>query len=133
MLYVIQHGYNGVTRVEPESIVYCVIKLVELAHSDLDCLFTDGHAMSALSACYAKDRLLQIGEIVNYEDVYSERWNTDSDIDLKRRKEAELLVRGDVPPHLVCGYVVYNETAKRRLTDLGIKEAKVVVKPKYYF
>ena len=27
MLYVIQHGYNGVKRVEPEKIVYCVVRL----------------------------------------------------------------------------------------------------------
>lgn len=28
MLYVIQHGYNGVTRIEPEDIVYCIVTSV---------------------------------------------------------------------------------------------------------
>ena len=30
MLYVIQHGYNGVTRVDAENIVYCVIRIDDL-------------------------------------------------------------------------------------------------------
>ena len=30
MLYVIQHGYNGVRRIEAEDIVYCVIRLDDI-------------------------------------------------------------------------------------------------------
>ena len=38
MLYVIQHGYNGVQRVEPENIVYCIVRLDDLVNADIDCL-----------------------------------------------------------------------------------------------
>ncbi len=133
MLYVIQHGYNGVQRVEPERIVYCVIRLDDLINNDIDCIFTDGHALSALSSFYTKDKLLQINDIINYDDVYSTQWNSEIDIDLKRRKEAELLVKNDLPISFIRGYVVYNEMAKQTLIENGIDASKIVVLSGYYF
>ncbi len=133
MLYVIQHGYNGVQRVEPEKIVYCVIRLDDLINNDIDCIFTDGHALSALSSFYTKDKLLEINDIVNYDDVYSTQWNSEIDIDLKRRKEAELLVKNDLPISFIRGYVVYNEMAKQILIGNGIDINKIVVSSGYYF
>lgn len=133
MLYVIQHGYNGVTRIEPEDIVYCIVKLNDLISSDVDCIFTDGHALSELTSFYTKKDLARINEIVSFEDVYSVRWDSEFDIDLKRRKEAELLVGDDLSPQFICGYVVYNEKAKNTLLELGIKESKIVIVPNYYF
>ena len=129
MLYVIQHGYNGVQRVEPENIVYCIIRLDDLVNSDIDCIFTDGHAVSNLTTYYTKDRLPMINDIVKYDDVYSSQWNSETDIDLKRRKEAELLVRNDLPSQFVRGFVVYNEG----LMDMGVEENVIVVAPGYYF
>lgn len=133
MLYVIQHGYNDVPLVEPEKIVYCVIKLNDLIINNIDCIFTDGHALSVLTSFYEKNDLVRINEIVNYEDVYSTQWNSEVDIDLKRRKEAELLVKSDLPSLLICGYVVYNEKAKTTLIRQGVNENKIVVSPGYYF
>lgn len=133
MLYVIQHGYNGVPQVSPEKIVYCVVRLEDLINSNIDCIFTDGHALSVLTSFYKKEDLVRINDIVRYEDVYSTQWSSDVDIDLKRRKEAELLVNDDLPAFLICGYAVYNETAKRTLMEFGIDENKIVVSPGYYF
>jgi hypothetical protein len=133
MLYVIQHGYNGVQRVKPENIVYCVVRLDDVINSDVDCIFTDGHAVSNLTSFYSKDHLPQINEIVNYDDVYSSQWNSETDIDLKRRKEAELLVKDDLPAQFLRGFVVYNEKAKQRLLDMGVAENNIVVAPGYYF
>lgn len=133
MLYVIQHGYNGVTRREPWEIVYCVVRLSDISSADIDCVFSDGHALSALTKFYSKDKLCDIDNIVSRDDVYSLNWNNDTDIDLKRRKEAELLVIGDLPAEYICGYVVYDDYAKKRLTDSGISEASVIVAPHYYF
>lgn len=133
MLYVIQHGYNGVQRVEPENIVYCVIRLDDLMKNSIDCIFTDGHALSFLTSFYTKQSLSQIDDIVSFDDVYSSQWNSDDDLDLKRRKEAELLVKNDLPIQFLRGFVVYNYKAKEQLIKKGAVENMIVVKPNYYF
>lgn len=132
MLYVIQHGYNGVKKVDAEQIVYCVIRLDNIVNSGKDCVFTDGHALSALTSFYGKEHLSRINEIVCYKDVYSYYWVSDDDMDLKRRKEAELLIKDDLEPDFVCGYVVYSEEAKQKLENLGVNKM-IAVKPNYYF
>lgn len=134
MLYVIQHGYNGVRRQEPQDIVYCVLRLDDVIKGDLECAFTDGHALSALTNYYGKEQLVNIDKIVNYDDVYASQWNNnDSDIDLKRRKEAELLIKEDIAPGYIRGYIVYNDKAKEMLKSFGIAENMIVVAPNYYF
>lgn len=133
MLYVIQHGYNGVCRVEAEQIIYCIVRLDAIINSSKDCVFTDGHALSALTSFFDKEALRSIDTIISYDDVYSSHWISDTDLDLKRRKEAELLVRDDLEPQFVCGYVVYNEKSKRRLEDMGVPAKKIAVRPSYYF
>lgn len=133
MLYVIQHGYNGVKKVHPEQIVYCIIRLDDVAKSGKECIFTDGHALSALTSFYGREHLPRINEIVSYDDVYSSIWVSDTDMDLKRRKEAELLIKDDLGPEFVRGYVVYNLMAKQRLEGLGIAPKKIIVKPQFYF
>ena len=133
MLYVIQHGFNGVQHVEPEKIVYCVIKLDDLIADGIECLFTDGHALSFLTSFYTKDYLINIDRIVNYTDVYSSQWNLEEDRDLKRRKEAELLIKDDLPAKYIKGYVVYNEKAKQTLIGKGIIGNLIAMMPNYYF
>lgn len=133
MLYVIQHGYNGVKRIEPEKIVYCIVRLDDIIAKDIDCIFTDGHALSVLTNFYGKEHLPRISEIVKAEDVYSNFWNSETDIDLKRRKEAELLVKTDLPPTFIRGYIVYNEAARLELLKFGISEDLILVSRNQYF
>ena len=133
MLYVIQHGYNGVSRVDAENIVYSVIRIEDLIRDNVECIFTDGHALSAFTSFYQKNMLPSIDEIVKYDDVFSSQWNIEEDLDLKRRKEAELLVKQDLPAQYVRGYVVYNERAKQRLIEFGVAPEKIVAVPGYYF
>ena len=133
MLYVIQHGYNGVQRVEPENIVYCIVRLDDLVNADIDCLFTDGHALSSITKYYGKEELPQIDTIGKMEDVYSSQWISETDIDLKRRKEAELLVKNDLPATFVRGFAVYNEAARQKIEAMGVAPEKIAVKPEYYF
>ncbi len=133
MLYVIQHGYNGVQRVAPEQIVYCVVRIEDLVRDGIDGIFTDGHALSALSSFFDMQKLSRVNDFVSWDDVYSMHWNVESDIDLKRRKEAELLINGDLQAQYIRGFVVYNERAKARLEEMGVMAAMIVVRPDYYF
>lgn len=133
MLYVIQHGYNGVRQEKPENIVYCVVRIIDIINNNIDCIFTDGHALSSFTHYYKKEQLSILDSIVNYKDVYSTFWNDENDFDLKRRKEAELLINGDLPVQYICGYVVYNDKAKDYLISIGIAAELIVVKPVFYF
>ncbi len=133
MLYVIQHGYNNVRRQNPENIVYCVIRLSDLIENDIDCVFCDGHALDAYTEFYDKSHLKNIDNLIKYEDVYAKYWNSDSDLDLKRRKEAELLIKTDLSPKYIRGFVVYNNKAKEKLLKFGITDKMIVVDPQYYF
>ena len=132
-LYVIQHGYNGVRKVKPEDIVYCVVRIEDIIKNDIDCIFTDGHALSSLTNYYYKSSLANLNNIVNYDDVYSTFWNIEDDPDLKRRKEAELLINEDLPAQYIRGIVVYNDKAKEYLINLGVAAELIVVMPGYYF
>ena len=51
----------------------------------------------------------------------------------ERRKEAELLLKNDLPVQYIKGFVVYNLKAKQLLLSMGIDEENVIVKPNYYF
>ena len=133
MLYVIQHGFNGVRKVAPENIVYCVVRIEDIIKNDVSCIFTDGHALSSLTNYYGKNELSILDSFVKYDDVYSAYWNSEMDIDLKRRKEAELLINDDLPVQYIRGFVVYNETAKTRLINIGVAAELIVVKPGFYF
>jgi hypothetical protein len=133
MLYVIQHGYNNVKQYHAEELVYCVGKIEELIQGGIQCVFTDGHALSAISTLYSQNELRRIDEIIAYKDVYAGNWVCEEDRDLKRRKEAELLSQDELPPRFICGFVVYNQKAKDLLGSYGVLAQQIAVRPGYYF
>lgn len=133
MLYVIQNGFNNVTRYSPEQLVYCVVLLEDLIRDNIDCIFTDGHALSGLTTIYPKEELSNINNIIRSSDVYTKYWVSEEDRDLKRRKEAEILLKAELGPEYIKGYVVYNADAMNNLLDFGISPEKIVIKQDYYF
>ena len=60
-------------------------------------------------------------------------WLDENDLDLKRRKEAEFLVLGDIATEAILGFVVYNQNAQNRMIGFGADVSKVLIKPDYYF
>ena len=133
MLYVIQNGYNNVTQIDPCNIVYCIISLQDIIDSNIDCFFSDGHALDAFSEFYPASELPNIDLYVKYSDVYTRFWNDPNDSDLKRRKEAELLIKEALLPQHIKGFVVYNDKAKSKLIASGIQEKNIIVIPDFYF
>ncbi len=117
----------------PEDIVYCIVKLQTTKDKQIECIFTDGHALDGLTKYHKGDELSEINKYVSLEDVYSQSWISETDSYLKRRKEAELLVKGEIPPECISGYVVYNEAAKKKLVSFGVKEDLIVIRDNYYF
>lgn len=132
MLYVIHYGHNGVKRVHPSKIVYCVIELADIVRNQISCFFTDGHALNGITKFYNGNRLPEINDLISREDVFAIRWDTE-DNDLKRRKEAELLIFSDLPYEYIKMFVVYDDEAKKVLVNYGIEESKIIVSKKLYF
>lgn len=133
MLYVIQNGFNGVQKREPSEIVYCVSSVQKILELNLEFLFTNGHAVDALSEFYDRDRIRDIETLVDFEAVRERYWIKETDPDLKRRKEAEFLIFGDIPAEAILGYVVHSDASKATLQSFGMPEEKIVVKPEAYF
>jgi len=133
MLYVVQKGYNGVPIQNPENIVYCITNVEKIIQSRLPFLFTNGHAVSKLSKFFGKDEINSLEEIIDFDAVKNSFWVNENDLDLKRRKEAEFLVEGDIPLDVISGWVVYNEKTKERLLDFGIQDELIVVREIFYF
>lgn len=134
MLYNIQHGYGFLEKRNPREIVYCVLIVQMIFESDLECVFSDGHALDSATKFYGKDKLPSLDTIVKYEDVYSKFWFNQYFLDdRKRRKEAELLIKGNVPKQYIRGFVVYDRDAYDKLISFGVPENMVCIKKEYYY
>jgi hypothetical protein len=84
-----------------------------------------------LSIFYNKNKVLEVNDLVDFEAAFENDWTKERD--LKRRKEAEFLVKDDVPNNCILGYICYSETVRAKLLALGINEKQVVVRKNYYF
>ena len=134
MLYVIQKGGNFVPqKTAPDDIIYCVSSVQKIIDSGMIFYFTDGHATNNLTTFFNSDKVSEIETLVDLKAVNLKYWNHDYDLDLKRRKEAEFLVKDDVPNSCVLGYICYSEAVRAKLLALGINEKQVVVRKNYYF
>ncbi len=134
MLYVIQHGGNFVPQTtNAENIIYMacsIIKVVKLGH---ECYFSDGHATDKLSTFYNKEKLPELPAIIDWDAIKAPYWGGEENLDLKRKKQAEFLVKGDISPDCIIGYGCFNENAKNKLISFGIEEKNIKVIPKAYY
>lgn len=117
MLYNIKTGW-GVPKQKQEDIVYLVCQLNELATADFQWCFTNGNAANEITRFYNNvEKLNKIDwQSINSTD-FSDN-NSDGDLDRKRKKQAEFLVKDHVPAQLIKYLIVYNKTAKARVDDL---------------
>ena len=133
MLYVIQKGYNLVKPIQAHDIIYCITSVQKIMERNLEYIFIDGHAVDSFSTQYGLEDIENIDSLLDMKAIRSKYWKDENDLDLKRRKEAEFLVLGDIPATAVFGYLVYNETAKQKLLNFGVNEAVVHVNAQSYF
>lgn len=133
MLYVLQNGFNMVAPTSAENIVYCVTSVQKIIEQQLDFVFTDGHAVDGFTTQYSAEDIQRIDRIIDWTAVSAKYWRSDTDLDLKRRKEAEFLVLGDLVADAILRFLVSNENAKKRVIAFGVDVAKVLIKPEFYF
>jgi ssDNA thymidine ADP-ribosyltransferase, DarT len=134
MLYVIQKGGNFVPKVTPpEDIIYCVSSVQKTIDDGMLFFFTDGQATNNLTTFFDREKVYDLNKLVDLKATSSKYWKDDLDLDLKRRKESEFLVKNDVSNSSLIGYICYNENAKSKLLNMGLQEKQVVIRPNYYF
>ena len=135
MLYVIQHGGNYVEKArKAEEIVYVVVPLKEIVESGSLYYFSDGHATDSLTTFYDANDIKELPSIIDWDAVKSRFWSGDGiETDIKRRKQAEFLVKEDLPANSIVGFVCYNDNAKSKLVSYGIVENIIKVFSNAYY
>ena len=134
MLYVIQHGGNFVPEAtNAEDIVYIACSVKKIYNLGYEFYFSDGHATDFLTTFYDKNKINDLNTILDWKAIKAPYWGGEKNLDIKRKKQAEFLVKGDVLPETIIGYVCYNDTAYKKLTNLGIAKEIIKIKPNIYF
>lgn len=133
MVYVIQKGFNGVPIQRPANLVYVVSAIQEVVKTGIPFIYTDGHATDKLTSFYDGTSVQNIHNELDFDAIDVKFWRDEDDLDLKRRKEAEFLLQGDLPPNHILGFIVYDDNTKNHMLALGIKDEMIHVSPKRYF
>lgn len=122
MLFVIQNGGNFTKKTPPSKIIYIVClleKLVEL--NNIEYYFCDGHATDNLTTFYDRDCIQQINHILDWNFIRSQYWGEEENLEVKRKKQAEFLVKGDLPVEVIEYFICYDEMAEEKLKNFGVK------------
>ena len=134
MLYVIQNGGNFVKQAtKAEDIVYLACSLNLIINSKLTYYFCDGHATDNFTSFFDQTKISELTNIIDWDAVKVPYWGSQENLNLKRKKQAECLILGDVPPNFIIGYGCYNNNAKDKLIDMGIEEIRIKVIENSYF
>ncbi len=134
MLYVAQHGGNFVERpTSPADIVYLGCSLSKIISSQLNFYFSDGHATDVLTSFYDNSKIIELVNIVDWEAVKSSYWGGAENLNIKRKKQAEFLVSGDLSPDFIIAFGCFNENAKDKLISLGVVSDKIKIIPQAYY
>ncbi len=107
--------------------------LPRIIRSGIEFFFTDGHATDMLTSFYDKTRIGELVNIIDWDAVKSAYWGGTDNLNIKRKKQAEFLIHGDVNSDLILGFVCFNESAKAKLVSMGVADTKIKVIPSAYY
>lgn len=127
MLYSIHTGYAGSYGGGQSDIVHLVSSTEAVYAGGVDCCFTDGHPIMALTGFYADAS--DLGSKVDWKIMSLKYWNdVHADMDRKRRRNAEFLVHRFFPWTLVQEIGVINVATKNKIRNIisGIDHKPVV-------
>jgi hypothetical protein len=134
MLFVIQHGGNFVPQsVAPEEIIYISCKLIDIMNSKKVFYFSDGHPTDKLSVFYDKSQIKYLPTLIDWLAIKEHYWANPDNKDVKRKKQAEMLIEPDIPTSLISSFGCCNERVKQTLVDLGIATDKITASSDFYY
>lgn len=134
MLYQIWKGYEGVAQIAQADIVYIAVSLACIEQKGIPFVFTDGHARTKVTRFYNDPADF---DNLDWEVIQSSNWaNTEDDPDRKRKKQAELMVKGWVSPDCFGYLLTFDATTQGKVaqwvTDSGLS-TPVHVKRDFYY
>ena len=134
MLYTISRGNVEGFSGGQQSIIHLVSTVQTVQVARLGFVFADGHGIMAITDFY--DDLAQLDE-VDWPLMNSRYWfDTDDDLDRKRRRQAEFLVHERFPVSLIQGIGVISQQKKIEtealLAEFGLA-IPVFVRPVWYY
>ena len=116
MLYQIWKGYEGVVKVPQSDIVYIAVSLECVQGKGLSFVFTDGHARTKVTRFYNDPADFAH---LDWETIQAVNWNnTEEDPDRKRKKQAELMVKGIVSPDCFGYLLTFDAASNKRVTQM---------------
>lgn len=134
MLYVMQHGGNFVKKATPaREIIYIACSIVPIINSNFIYYFSDGHGTDSLTTFYDSSEINRLPDLIHWPSVFEPYWGGQENLNLKRKKQAEFLVRNDLPVAYIFGFGCYNQEAKNKLIEIGVEENKIRIIPNSYY
>jgi hypothetical protein len=135
MLYVIQHGFNFAPEpTSPTDIIYLVLHLLTAIEEQTSpYYYTDGHPTDNLTAIYDNDNIAELPARIDWNSITASFWGGENQLDTKRKKQAEFLMKDDIPAGLIHAFMCHDEEAKERLVQMGISEQKIKIYSNAYY
>ena len=134
MLYVMQNGGNFVQKAtSPEDIIYLVCSVESIANAKENYFFSDGHAIDNLTTFYDKSKITDLADIIDWSSIRHSYWSGQENLNIKRKKQAEFLISGDLSAEHIVGFGCYNEAAKKKLLEMEITDEKIKIIPNSYY
>lgn len=116
MLFNIATGYRNIVKRPQSDIVYIVCKLQTFMTNACPFIFTDGHAKNQATQFFTD--VADLNKL-DWDSVHALTWkNTSDNPDRMRRKQAEFLVKAEVPPQYIAALVVYDAATKAEMDKL---------------
>lgn len=134
MLFVIQNGGNFTTKTLPSDIIYIVCLLDEIIQlNNIEYYFTDGHAIDNLTTLYDSDSIQQINYILDFQAINAQFWGGEENLDTKRKKQAEFLIKGDLPVSVIDHFICYDFEAMQKMINFGIRKELIFQDKNAYY
>jgi len=134
MLYVINHGKVDVYRGGQRPILHLVSTVEGVQNAGLPYVFTDGHAVMALSQFFEDKKDLRY---IDWGLMKARQWNdTPADPDRMRRRQAEFLAYDFFPWELVVGIGVMHQRIASQVDSIisNVSHQPIVrVKESWYY
>lgn len=119
--------------ISAENIIYLACPINNIIESGETYYFSDGHATDNLSSFYDNSKVSELPKIIDWDSIKAPFWGGQENLNIKRKKQAELLLSNDLPAQFIVGFCCYNEETKEKLVNMGIEAEKIKVIPRAYY